>query len=199
MSTYTYAHARVYIRAHTRAGRARILCTRAIYPRRFVHSFAHIHKREAFVEPCKSSARCANTGKVRSRALHPSLCLRLFSLCISLHMALRLLPISERSYVTRRELFALARPNRRIFPSSSRTSRQTHGSLSLSLSLSSPFSLLSHSLSFSLLLSLQPNDKTYARLRHARSHVCSREYLRLSPSLPRLFSLSLSLPSRPVY
>jgi len=40
----------------------RVLCTRAIYPRRFVHSFARIHKREAFVEPCKSSARCTNTG-----------------------------------------------------------------------------------------------------------------------------------------
>lgn len=121
-----------------------IVYTRAIYPRRFVHSFAHIHKREAFVEPCKSSARCTNTDKARSRAQHPSLSLSPLSMHLSLHMALRLLPISERSYVTRRELFALARPSQRIFPSFSRT---TYIQTSFSL-----FSLLSRSPSLFLSL-----------------------------------------------
>lgn len=144
---------------HTYACSARVLCTRAIYPRRFVHSFAHIHKREAFVEPCKSSARCTNTGKAGSRAQHPSLRLCLLSLCISLHMALRLLPISERSYVTRCELFALARPNRRIFLSFSRTNIHTHKhtSLTLSLSLSLHLPPFFPSFSFSISLFLSPS------------------------------------------
>ena len=71
-----YIHAPyVYTQAYMYACSRCIVCTRAIYPRRFVHSFAHIHKREAFVEPCKSSARCTNTDKVRSRAQHLSLSL----------------------------------------------------------------------------------------------------------------------------
>lgn len=78
----------------------------------------------------------------RSRAQHPSLCLCLLSLCISLHMALRLLPISERSYV-----FALARPNRRIFLSISHTSIHTDKHTSLFL----PFFFPSPSLSLSSL------------------------------------------------
>lgn len=81
----------------------------------------------------------------RSRAQHPSLCLCLISLCISLHMALRLLPISERSYV-----FALARPNRRIFLSISHTSVHTGKHTSLFLPFFSPFSLSLSSLTTEL-------------------------------------------------
>lgn len=156
----------------------RVLCTRAIYPRRFVHSFAHIHKREAFVEPCKSSARCTNTGKERSRAQHPALYLCLLSLCISLHMALRLLPISERSYVTRRELFALA--SSAVFPClpRARTYVRTNTRLFLSLLL-----LL-------LFFSFRPNDETDARLRYAWE---SCMYPRVFPTLS-IFTATASFP-----
>jgi len=70
VSIHMYIRIHVYVHIYATCARTRwarilyprVLCTRAIYPRRFVHSFARIHKREAFVEPCKSSARCTNTG-----------------------------------------------------------------------------------------------------------------------------------------
>lgn len=56
-------------------------------------------------------------------------------------MALRLLPISERSYVTRRELFALARPYFPVFLAHEHTYERTYVSSSIFPSISSSSSL----------------------------------------------------------
>lgn len=135
-----------------------------------------------------------------SHSLPLTLCLALslsFSVHLSLHTALRLLPISERSYVTSRELFALAWPNR-VFSCLS----HTHTYIRMYV-----YSCIQHlSLFFVLSSSLSHSGLTAGLMRVLGTHgvAHAREYVSISFSLSRrrtplsvYLSVSLSLSLSP--